>query len=147
MYEVVQSTNAMSFKATLLASLILSVLLGCSACMTQLAGDNTLSSTAISTFEVIHSAEESGADIGGLVSQYNSLLQDSAPDTAFGVIMNQAVEAQKSVLAARSLDNLLTQLLIPVIAFILSFITTGSLRLRKRLAKERMLDSEIRIAR
>ena len=137
----------MSFKATLLASLILSVLLACSACMTQLAGDNTLSSTAISTFEVIHSAEESGADIGGLVSQYNSLLQNSAPDAAFDVITNQAITAQKSALSAQSLDNLLTRLLVPVIAFILSFITTSSLRFRKRLAKERILDSEIRTTR
>jgi len=147
MYEVVQSSNMMSAKSTLVASLILSVLLTCSVWTTQLAGEKAPSSTALAAFEAIHSAEESGADVGALVSQYNSLLQNSAPDAAFDVITNQAIAAQKSALSAESLDNLLTRLLVPVIAFILSFITTCSLRFRKRLAKERILDSEIRTTR
>ncbi len=124
----------MSAKSTLVASLILSVLLTCSVWTTQLAGEKAPSSTALAAFEAIHSAEESG-------------LQNSAPDAAFDVITNQAIAAQKSALSAESLDNLLTRLLVPVIAFILSFITTGSLRFRKRLAKERILDSEIRTTR
>src|SRR6266571_4663203 len=128
MYEVVQLSNMMSAKSTLVASLILSVLLTCSVWTTQLAGEKAPSSTALAAFEAIHSAEESGTDVGALVSQYNSLLQNSA-------------------LSAQSLDNLLTRLLVPVIAFILSFITTCSLRFRKRLAKERILDSEIRTTR
>ncbi len=137
----------MSAKSTLVASLILSVLLTCSVWTTQLAGEKAPSSTALAAFEAIHSAEESGTDVGALVSQYNSLLQNSAPDAAFDVITNQAIAAQKSALSAQSLDNLLTRLLVPVIAFILSFITTCSLRFRKRLAKERILDSEIRTTR
>lgn len=146
MCQLVRFPNGMSSKARLFVLLTLSVLASSSTWTSQLTGENEPSSAALATFEAIHSAEESGANIGAMVSQYNSLLQGSASDDAFNAIKSEAIEAQQSALVARSFDNQLTIVLAPVIAFIISFVTTGSLRFRKKLAMERVLDREIRTA-
>jgi methionyl-tRNA synthetase len=101
------------------------------------------STTALNTFETLRNAEASGANIASLVSQYNSLLQQSAPNSSFISLQNQATAAQKAATAAAALSSTMIIVLVPIIPFFLALLAVGITRLSARLAKERKLDMEV----
>lgn len=119
------------------------VLLASAFCASSTAGQNQPSRTALATFEMLHTAESAGANITSLVDQYNSLLQQSAPNSSF-VDLGQAAEtAQNTAVSLRSTDQTLTVVLVPVMALLLALAGEGLLQFRRRIIRTRMLEMEI----
>ena len=110
-----------------------------------IAGQGSPGPEALATFQALQAAESSGADITSLVSQYNSLIERSAPvNSSFASVAHFARSAQQNSLALRSFDQTLTLVLVPVMALVLALATEGLLQLRRRIERERMLEMEIR---
>jgi hypothetical protein len=107
-------------------------------------GQNSPSATALSTFEALRAAESSGADITGLVAQYNVLIQQSSPNSSFIALGQAAANAQQDAMALRSNNQILTLVLVPVTALIMALVAEGLLQLRRRVAREKLLDMEIK---
>lgn len=99
--------------------------------------------TALQAFEAIVGAEASGADVSNLVAQYNSLLQQGAPDSSYGILKQLAGNAQASAASSTSFNNSLTLVLVPLIALALTFVLTQVLEFRKKLSNQKLLDMEI----
>jgi hypothetical protein len=99
---------------------------------------------AFQAFEALRAAEDSGADISNLVSQYNNLLQQQAPASSYNTLKQLAGNAQASSLAARNFNTALTIILVPAIALLLTLTIMGALEFRRRLARDKLLDMEIR---
>lgn len=102
------------------------------------------STVARNSFEGLRGAEASGADITGLVAQYNSLLERSANDSGFSYLDSQIVAAQQAALASRAATNTLTMILIPTIPLFLALLTEGILRIARMVKRERKLDMEVK---
>ena len=100
--------------------------------------------TALSAFEAMHSAENGGANITSLVDQYNNLLQQSSPDSSFVTLGQLAADAQENAIALRSFNQTLTLVLVPAIALVLALAGEGLLQLRRKIQRERTLQTEIR---
>jgi hypothetical protein len=109
----------------------------------DLSGQTSLD-PAFQAFEALRAAEESGTDISNLVSQYNNLLQQQAPASSYNTLKQLAGNAQASSLAARNFNTALTIILVPVIALLLTLTIMGALEFRRRLARDKLLDMEIR---
>ena len=103
------------------------------------------SAIAQNTFEAMRSAEASGANIDSLVSQYNSLLQQSAPDSSFVSVQSQAAAVQQAALASKTFNGIFTIVLIPVIPLFLAVLTVAIFRLLAKVARKKILDMEIRL--
>jgi len=105
------------------------------------------SSVAQNTFEAMRGAEASGANIDSLVSQYNSLLQQSAPapDSSFVSVQSQAAAVQQAALTSKTFDGIFTIVLIPVIPLFLAVLTVAIFRLLAKVARKKILDMEIRL--
>ena len=99
---------------------------------------------ARNSFESLTAAEASGANIAGLVAQYNSLLERSANDSAFSSLQSQTVAAQQAALASRAATNTLTMILIPTIPLFLALLTAGILGIARMVERERRLDMEVK---
>jgi hypothetical protein len=102
------------------------------------------STVARNSFEQLKAAEASGADITGLVAQYNSLLERSANDSAFNSLQSQTVAAQQAALASRAATNTLAIVLIPTIPFFLALLTAGILGVARKVKRAKELDLEIK---
>lgn len=102
------------------------------------------STVARNSFEGLRAAEASGADITGLVAQYNSLLERSANDSPFSSLQNQIMAAQQAALASRATTNTLSILLIPIIPFFLALLTAVILGIARKVERERRLDMEVK---
>ena len=102
------------------------------------------SAVAQNTFETLRSAEASGANIDSLVSQYNSLLQQSAQDSSFVSVQSQAAAVQQAALASKTFNGIFTIVLIPVIPLFLAVLTVAIFRLLAKVARKKILDMEIR---
>lgn len=110
-----------------------------------IAGQGSPGPAALATFQALQTAESAGADITSLVSQYNSLIEQSAPvNSSLASLTQLARSAQQNSLALRSFDQTLTLILVPVIAMVLAFATEGLLQLRRRIERKRMLEMEIK---
>ena len=103
------------------------------------------SAIAQNAFEAMRSAEASGANIDSLVSQYNSLLQQSAPDSSFVSVQSQAAAVQQAALTSKTFDGIFTIVLIPVIPLFLAVLTVAIFRLLAKVARKKILDMEIRL--
>jgi hypothetical protein len=99
--------------------------------------------TALQAFEAIVGAEASGADVSNLVAQYNSLLQQGAPDSSYSTLKQLAGNAQASAASSMSFNNSLTLILVPLIALAPTFVLAQVLEFRKKLSKQELLDMEI----
>ncbi len=101
---------------------------------------------ALQAFESLHAAESAGANIGSLVSQYNSLLLASAPGGSFQALQSQALEAENRALAQGGFERTLILIAVPTFSLLLSLALHGVLYLRARVADRKLLDQEIRKA-
>ena len=106
-------------------------------------GGSLPSTTALGTFETLRGAETSGANIGNLVSQYNTLLSQSANDSSFSSLRNQALALQQTATSARILSNTITMILVPVVPFFLATLALGIVRLSAAVGRRRKMDMEI----
>src|SRR6266487_6298280 len=102
------------------------------------------SSAALSAFEALRIAEASGANIDLLVSQYNSLLQQSANDSSFNSLQSQILEAQQSASSTATFNTTLTIILVPIIPFFLALLSVVMVRLVSRVERKRKLDMEVK---
>lgn len=99
---------------------------------------------ALQAFEAIREAENAGADVSSLVSEYRSLLQSSAD--SFGPFQAKATEAREAALESSHIWSLLTIVIVPLAAFLLATGLQVVLHVRKRLARKRMQDQEVSMA-
>jgi len=102
------------------------------------------SSAALGAFEALRNAEASGANIGEFVSQYNSLLQQSANDSSFNSLQSQILEAQQTATSAATFNTTLTIILVPIIPFFLALFSVVIVRLVSRVERKRKLDMEVK---
>ena len=102
------------------------------------------SSAALGAFEALRNAEASGANIGLLVSQYNSLLQQSANDSSFNSLQSQILEAQQSASSTATFNTTLTIILVPIIPFFLALLSVIIVRVVSRVERKRKLDMEVK---
>ena len=102
------------------------------------------SSAALGAFDALRNAEASGANIGALVSQYNSLLQQSANDSSFNSLQSQILEAQQSASSTATFNTTLTIILVPIIPFFLALFSVMIVRLVSRVERKRKLDMEVK---
>lgn len=102
------------------------------------------STVARNSFEGLRATEASGADITGLVAQYNSFLEGSANDSAFSSLQSQTVAAQQAALASRAASNTLTIVLIPTIPLFLALLTAGILGIARKVERAKRLDMEVK---
>src|SRR6267143_4954234 len=107
------------------------------------AGQGPPTTTALSTFVALRAAESAGANITDLVNQYNTLIQQTAPNSSFVSLEQLANNAQQDALAAKSTSQTLTLVLTPILALALSLVTEGLLQLRRKIERERLLEMEI----
>jgi predicted PurR-regulated permease PerM len=101
------------------------------------------SPAAFQAFSAIRAAEDSGADISSLISQYNILLQQNATESSYNSLGQLASNAQVSAMAQRNLDNTITLVAVPVITLLLTLSTVIVLRFRNRLEEDRILEMEV----
>jgi predicted PurR-regulated permease PerM len=111
--------------------------------LAPIAGQSPPATTALNTFEALRAAENAGANITGLVNQYNTLIQQNAPNSSFASLAQLASNAQQDALALRSSSQTLTLVLIPILALTLSLVTEGLLQLRRKIGQNRLLEMEI----
>jgi len=107
------------------------------------AGQSPPTTTALSTFVALRAAESAGANITDLVNQYNTLIQQTAPNSSFVSLEQLANNAQQDALAVKSASQTLTLVLIPILALTLSLVTEGLLQLRRKIEQNRLLEMEI----
>lgn len=120
--------------------LLFGVLIGISA------GQTNPNSTAFPTFETLHKAEASGANIKNLVDQYNALLsQQNQSDLGpgFAALASQAIQAQTLATSNRNASNLSTIILVPVAALILAIASIALVSVIRRIRENRLLDMRI----
>lgn len=107
------------------------------------AGSVAPSTAALGTYETLRSAESAGANIGYLVSQYNSLLSQSANDSSFSSLRDQASALQQTATSARDFSNTITIVIVLVVPFFLATLALGIVRLSTALARHRKMNMEL----
>jgi hypothetical protein len=108
-----------------------------------IAGQGPPTTTALNTFVALRAAESAGANITDLVNQYNTLIQQTAPNSSFVSLGQLANNAQQDALVIKSTSQTLTLVLTPILALALSLVTEGLLQLRRKIERERLLEMEI----
>ncbi len=100
--------------------------------------------TAFSTFETLHSAEASGANIKSLLDQYNILLQQQSSNASYTTLAGLAAQAQQSAINDKNSGNLLAVALVPIIALLLAVTSIVLVSAARRIRQNKLLDMRIR---
>ncbi len=108
-----------------------------------LAGENPPSPAARGAFEAVRAAEAAGADVGPLVAQYNFLLQAQGNDSSFLLLQNEAFDAERAASNTQNLRDIISIILVPLIALVLSLALHATRDLFAMLERKKLLDSRI----
>ncbi len=111
--------------------------------LAPLAGQTSPNPTAFPTFEALHAAEASGANIKNLLDQYNILLQQQSSNASYTTLIGLAVQAQQSAISDKNSGNLLTVALVPIVALILAVTSTALISAVRRIRQNKLLDMRI----